>query len=529
MRRLLRHWRTLSRNASKPGAARAGMLDPGAACGEDADGLSSDVKVRGARLPLRPPDRVHVRGVTLCLFVLSLCIRCYRLTDPPAVVFDEMHFGKFVNSYWDKSFHFDIHPPLGKLSLYAVSRVFSSQRPACNFSRIGEPFKMPDDAAYIPMRVSSAVFGATVPATTFLIGRELGFGRWAAVAPAFAQAVDSLFVIESRLILMDSQLAAFCALCLLCALRLWGTRKRTRKRLKYLVLTAVFGAHALSVKWTALATPALIALVSLLGSPFPRQGRLDVAEMVLAGVIAALVYIFYFYVHFALLTKTGTGDNFMTREFQRTLIGSAVFDAAAAKPSFMTNFLYINQRMLKASAGIKTRHTWESKYYSWPVSWRGVLYYVKEESVQRRSKVYLTANLVVAYSALASCLAFIAYMVVVYTAKRRGQKPFITRQSDRACIERGIYCLAGYFFNILPFVVVERCTFLYHYCPALFYAELVFANLLDSLPSRLQRPVSGTFMLLSLLYFIRWSPWTYATPISHEGHDRLAVYGKSWH
>lgn len=433
-----------------------------------------------------------------------------------------------MNSYWDRSFYFDIHPPLGKLSLYAVSRAFSSHRPSSNFTRIGEPFKMPEDAAYIPMRVSSAVFGAAVPATTFLIGRELGLNRWAAVAPAFAQAVDSLFVIESRLILLDSQLAAYCALCLLCALRLWGTRKRTRKRLKYLVLTAVFGAHALSVKWTALATPALVAIVSLVGAPFPRQGRLDVAEMVLAGVIAALVYIFYFYVHFALLPNTGSGDNFMSREFRRTLIGSAIFDAAAPKPSFMTNFLYLNQRMLTASAGIKARHTWESKYYSWPVSWRGVLYYVKEESLRKRSKVYLTANLVVAYTTVASCVAFIAYVLVMHSSRKRGMKPLTTRLSDRACMERGIFCLGGYFFNLLPFIFVERCTFLYHYCPALFYAELLFASLLDSLPYRLQRPVSGTFMLLSLLYFIRWSPWTYATPISREGHDRLALYGKSW-
>lgn len=80
VRRLLRHWSTLSRKASKPDAARQGMLDPGATCSEEADGLSSDAKVRGARLPLRPPDRVHSRGVALCLFVLSLCIRCYKIS-----------------------------------------------------------------------------------------------------------------------------------------------------------------------------------------------------------------------------------------------------------------------------------------------------------------------------------------------------------------------------------------------------------------------------------------------------------------
>lgn len=529
VRRLVRHWRALSRNASKPDGTRPGMLDPGGMLGEDTDASTRDAKARGARLPMRSPDRVPARAVAFCLFVLSLCVRCYKISEPPAVVFDELHFGKFVNSYWDKRFYFDIHPPLGKLSLYAASRMFASQRPASNFSRIGERFQMPEDAAYLPMRITSAVYGAAVPPTTFLIARELGFGRWAAVAPAFAQAVDSLLVIESRLILMDSQLAAFCALCFLCALRLWGARKRTRERLKYLVLTAVFGAHALSVKWTALATPALVAIVSLVGAPFPRQGRLEVAEMGLAGAIAAAIYIFYFYIHFSLLPNTGAGDAFMPNEFQRTLTGSTMFDAAAPKPSFLSSFWLLNKRMLLASAGIKTRHTWESKYYSWPISWRGVLYYIKEESFQRTSKVYLTANLVVAYAALASCVLFTAYVVTLYSPRMRVTKLSTVRGNDSAFVARGVYFLAGYVLNILPFVLVERCTFLYHYCPALFYAELVLANVLNALPLRLQRPVCGTFMLLALLYFIRWSPWTYGTPISHEGHERLALYGDSWH
>lgn len=79
------------------------------------------------------------------------------------------------------------------------------------------------------------------------------------------------------------------------------------------------------------------------------------------------------------------------------------------------------------------------------------------------------------------------------------------------------------------YVLVQRCTFLYHYCPALFYAELAIANGINALPPRAQRPVAAAFMVAALVAFYIWSPWIYATPLSRAGHDRLAIYGQSWH
>ena len=53
----------------------------------------------------------------IVLAVVSLAVRLYRIGTPDGVVFDEYHFGKFVNNYFDGQYFFDIHPPLGKLTL----------------------------------------------------------------------------------------------------------------------------------------------------------------------------------------------------------------------------------------------------------------------------------------------------------------------------------------------------------------------------------------------------------------------------
>jgi dolichyl-phosphate-mannose--protein O-mannosyl transferase len=59
--------------------------------------------------------------VPLVLTVIAAATRYWRLDRPPAVVFDEHHFGRFTNQYWRGEYFFDIHPPLGKCYLLASS------------------------------------------------------------------------------------------------------------------------------------------------------------------------------------------------------------------------------------------------------------------------------------------------------------------------------------------------------------------------------------------------------------------------
>lgn len=39
-------------------------------------------------------------------------------------------------------------------------------------------------------------------------------------------------------------------------------------------------------------------------------------------VVPVIIYLLFFYVHFAVLTHSGTGDTFMSPAFQETLIGN---------------------------------------------------------------------------------------------------------------------------------------------------------------------------------------------------------------
>lgn len=261
---------------------------------------------------------------------------------------------------------------------------------------------------------------------------------------------------------MDAQLICFMSLCLLFALRLWGARKGTTRRLRYLVATALAGAAAISVKWTALATPALVALVSLFGSPFPREGRLRWTEMLVAGGIASVFYVSLFYVHFLLLPESGQGDGFMPHKFQQTLRGGKFYDPDASGPGFVRNFLYLNREMYSANARIKTRHHWESKWYQWIINQRGLLYFHEfvqndddsvDDSLTR--KIYLIVNPAVSVVTLLALVAFLVIAFGVYLPRKSTGR--LQRGSKLpAFVTRGTFFFVAYTVNILPYLGTIR-------------------------------------------------------------------------
>ena len=58
------------------------------------------------------------------------------LAYPRQVVWDEHHFGKFVNGYLSGAYFFDIHPPLGKLLLgERVPTATTARRPGRRSAR----------------------------------------------------------------------------------------------------------------------------------------------------------------------------------------------------------------------------------------------------------------------------------------------------------------------------------------------------------------------------------------------------------
>lgn len=436
-----------------------------------------------------------------------------------SVVFDELHFSKFLDRILNRTWFFDIHPPLGKLILAYGSNFFGYE-PDPNFviEKIGHEY--PAAVKYVIPRTISASFSvATVP-VTYLIARRLAISRIGGVFAAASVLTDFLGIIEGRLILMDSQLVFFCQVALLCALELWRTPRAQRMQFfAWLTLTGLFAGTALSIKHTALATPGLIAIVSFFGTTFLAE-PLYIWECLYAAAVGLSVYVGSFYVMFnALIFTGGKYDKFMDQDFQKTLINSETYNPSVVRKPFWRLFSYLNWRMVASNAGIKKRHSWESLWYHWIVNWRGVLYFVKNEADGMKSRIYLIGNPVVSWLVLAFIAIFAICSIVVARYRSyffEGEKGSALYKSMTVCI----FLFGGWICNLLPYVLVDRAAFIYHYMPGLFYGQLLTAAVVDLLPRRIRLVIVTIAVATMLAALVYWSPWIYALPLTDAQNEK---------
>ncbi|EME32480.1 dolichyl-phosphate-mannose-protein mannosyltransferase [Galdieria sulphuraria] len=447
----------------------------------------------------------------LVLTLLSFLTRFYRLDEPPAVVFDEFHFGKFVTWYFTGEYFFDIHPPLGKLFLY-LGGTLGKFKTGFLFDAIGAEY---GETKFYVLRSVSGLFGTLSVPFMYLLCRVFGLSVESSILGSSLVLFDFMSLIESRLILVDSQLQFFCIVSLLSAFMLWNSCPKTWSRMFWLIMTAMLSGFAISIKWTALATPGAIAIASFFGL-FLMSRPLDLWECALAGLVGLITYVIPFYIHFRMLPLSGTGDAFMSVEFQKTLKGSPYYDPIFPPESFWKNFLYLNKEMLRANSAIKERHPWESKWYEWPLNLRGLLYYTEELENGLSRQIYLIGNPVVMYVCILFALSFF-FCLIFYCRYRY----LISNDIELArLLSKGMFLFLAYSLNLFPYIAVDRSAFLYHYIPGLLYAELLTALMIDSFPKQGQKWIVTMILLLELLAFLYWAPWIYCIPLSATQHQR---------
>jgi hypothetical protein len=205
------------------------------------------------------PTSADTRTMALLLGA-GFLTRFYGLNWPPQVVFDEVHFGKFISGYITGRYFFDIHPPLGKLLIAAVAW-WSGYDGTQPFETIGEHYHPHVDI--FMLRALPATFGAALPPLMYALARELGCSRTAATLVGGLVLLDGAMLVESRLLLTDSSLFFWDSLQLLTALRASAAPRGTAAFHAQLALTGLAIGAAVSTKWTALANMGVVGLDSI--------------------------------------------------------------------------------------------------------------------------------------------------------------------------------------------------------------------------------------------------------------------------
>ncbi|KAI1318784.1 hypothetical protein EDD11_005855 [Mortierella claussenii] len=299
---------------------------------EDSDELKTVVVTSIYSPTEQTQSLITLTGLTL----LAIASRFYKIYEPNEVVFDEVHFGKFASYYIRGTYFFDVHPPLAKMMLGAMGYLIGYDGHFL-FDNIGDNY-LTNNVPYIGLRALPAFLGAMTVPIVYLTMREAGFPILTCALAGFFIAFDNMLVTQTRLILLDSMLVFFMVCSIYSYVRFHKTRNNpfSIRWWTWLLATGVSIAMTLSVKMVGLLTMATIGVAVLcdLWVLLDIRRRLTMQEFLnhfwarAFGLILvpAVIYLFWFYVHFAVLTHSGPGDDFMSSEFQETLHGNTMAD-----------------------------------------------------------------------------------------------------------------------------------------------------------------------------------------------------------
>nr|CAG8474520.1 5915_t:CDS:10 [Entrophospora candida] len=231
------------------------------------------------------------------LTILSFITRFYKIYHPNQVVFDEVHFGKFASYYLRRTYYFDVHPPLGKLMIAGMGWLLNYDGHFL-FEHIGDDY-LKNDVPYIGLRSLPATLGALYVPLVYLIMMESGYSIFTAILAAI------LIIFE------------FC--------NEWWF---------WLIMTGISLGLTLSVKMVGLFTILMIGTVVIIDlwelSDIRRGLTLEQFNKHFLGrafgliIVPIIVYLFWFYIHFAILNTSGPGDTYMSPEFQQTLYNNSL-------------------------------------------------------------------------------------------------------------------------------------------------------------------------------------------------------------
>ncbi|KAI0998302.1 Dolichyl-phosphate-mannose--protein mannosyltransferase 4 [Podosphaera aphanis] len=264
--------------------------------------------------------------------ILAFITRFWGISHPNEVVFDEVHFGKFASYYLERTYFFDVHPPFGKL-LFALMGWFVGYDGRFHFENIGDSY-VTNKVPYVAYRALPALLGALTVPVVFDIMWESGYTLPACILSACLILFDNAHIGQTRLILLDATLVFAMSCSLLCYVKFYKLRHEPfgRRWWKWLLLTGFSLSCVISTKYVGLfafvtiGSAVAIDLWGLLDIK-RRQGALSLPEFARHFAARALALIFvpflfyllWFQVHFAILSRSGPGDDFMSPEFQETL------------------------------------------------------------------------------------------------------------------------------------------------------------------------------------------------------------------
>ncbi|NUN64563.1 phospholipid carrier-dependent glycosyltransferase [Pseudanabaena biceps] len=448
---------------------------------------------------------------SLGIFAIALFLRLWHLDYVAYPVFDEVYFPKYAEEYLQGVATWEGHPPLAKYLIMLGIIVFGHNE--------------------IGYRIASALFGAVVPILTIGVAYRLTYQRTFALLSGLFVLSDGLFLVESRLGLINVFLVVFgmaSQIFLLAGLQQEDTTPRT-----FLLCCAglMLGASA-SVKWNGLGFGLLLFLLILFIWAIAKFSPKHIRQ---TGILSELIKLHWWQY---LLAFVIVPIAFYVLQWIPLLMlnsgGISLKTDFGAISSFWEALIRVHQHIIwwHSSSAVTTidptqpSHPYCSSAISWAVSARPIGYYFQNQNGYF-SVIQALGNPILWWLSTLS--------IVIITGASLSSR-FLKLTNPQITSPQSSYLLLGYFANYAPWLLVKRCLFIYHYMSAAVFSFMALAWLVTKMIDRqgITRYLGYAIIAIVMLAQIFFSPIWFGFPISpSDFYQRMwfmpdKVFGFNW-
>lgn len=114
--------------------------------------------------------------------------------------FDEVHFGKFLGYYLNRSYFFDVHPPLAKMTLAAAGKLIGYDG-HFDFANINDNY-IENKVPYVLLRAVPAAFGALCAPLLYLTMRHSGYSFTTCIFTSAMFLFGTLLYAQTRIMII---------------------------------------------------------------------------------------------------------------------------------------------------------------------------------------------------------------------------------------------------------------------------------------------------------------------------------------
>lgn len=387
------------------------------------------------------------------ILVAAFLLRMPMLDHPPLSQFDEVTYVNFTLFTAAEKPFFDIHPRLAHALFAIITKSSGELRTSALPQGYGVSF---DDFPYVPLRMFIAWMGILLVLIIYAIGRVLEYSPRAALVPALFILLDGALTIYGRTILPDTLLLFFNFLGILFALLAAKTRSKTRSLFFTLAAGIALGC-ALSVKWLAGGVVLSVVALYFLYRRF--------ASGVAIGAISVLAYTALF----ALILFTFFQNGGSVKNYQNVIYPAWVTEMNFPQTDSFSSVLKflppLHVAMFRANndPDVLLQTLPSPSPLSWPISRSEMIFFTGAGGA---GKIVMTGNSllwVVSFFAL-----LFNFFWIYFTWKRTQRFPI---KKDE------VFLIVGYCANYLPFFLIDRPMYLYHYFTALLFLFLLLPKI----------------------------------------------------